>query len=105
MSHARTDRPTPDFLPHVACVEALRQEGSVPSPLDGVLLLVLCAVISGAGGWTSIALYGEKQRECRRRFLPVKDGTPSHDPVGHSVCSAGYGGGPTRLQSLDRQRA
>ncbi len=41
-----------------------------------------CAVISGAGGWTSIALYGEKQLEFLRRFLPFKDGTPGHDQSG-----------------------
>ena len=59
-----------------------RQEAKVTYPLDEVFLLVLCAVISGADGWTSIALYGDKKLELLRRFLPFKDGTPSHDQRG-----------------------
>ncbi len=51
-------------------------------PLDEIFLLVLCAVISGADGWTSIALYGRKKLELLRRFLPFSDGTPSHDQLG-----------------------
>lgn len=45
-------------------------------------MLALCAVISGADGWTSIAIYGEKKLELLRRFLPFKTGTPSHDQLG-----------------------
>lgn len=82
MSRARKDLTTPDFLTHFECVEDPRQEAKVTYPLDEVLLLVLCAVISGADGWTSIALYGEKKLEFLRRFLPFKDGTPSHDQLG-----------------------
>ena len=51
-------------------------------PLDEVFLLVLCAVISGADGWTFIALYVEKKLELLHQFLPFKDGTPSHDQLG-----------------------
>ena len=39
-------------------------------------------MISGADGWTSIALYGEKKLQFLRRFLPFKHGTPSHDQLG-----------------------
>ena len=42
-------------------------------------LLVLCDVISGSDGWTSIALYGQKKLELLRRFLPFENGTPCHD--------------------------
>ena len=61
MSHTRKDRTTPDFLTHFEAVEDPRQAAKVAYPLDEVLILVLCAVISGADGWTSIALYGEKK--------------------------------------------
>ena len=39
-------------------------------------------MISGADGWTSIALYGQKKLEFLRRFLPFENGTPSHDQLG-----------------------
>ena len=39
-------------------------------------------MISGADGWTSIALYGQKELELLRRFLPFENGTPSHDQLG-----------------------
>ena len=39
-------------------------------------------MISGADGWTSIALYGQKRLEFLRRFLPFENGTPSHDQLG-----------------------
>ena len=81
MSHAEEEHSTPEFLKHFARVEDPRQEGKVTYPLDEVFLLVLYAVISGADGWTSIALYGEKKLELLRRFLPFKDGTPSHDQL------------------------
>ena len=43
-------------------------------PLEEILL-------SGADGWTSIALYGQKKLELLRRLLPYENGTPSHDHI------------------------
>ena len=39
-------------------------------------------MISGSGGWTSIAPYGDRKLEFLRRFLPFRDGTPCHDQLG-----------------------
>lgn len=82
MSSTGKEHHTPAFLKHFASMNDPRQEAKVTYPLDEVFLLVLCAVISGADGWTSIALYGDKKLELLRRFLPFKDGTPSHDQLG-----------------------
>lgn len=59
-----------------------RQKGKITYPLEEILLLVLCAVLSGAEGWTTIALYGEQKQDFLRRFLSFKAGTPSHDQLG-----------------------
>ena len=72
----------PAFLTHFQSIEDPRQQGKVLYPLEEILLLVLCGVISGADGWTSIALYGQKKLELLRRFLPYENGTPSHDQLG-----------------------
>jgi len=82
MSQAPQDHVTPSFLTHFGGIEDPRQQAKVTYPLNEIFLLVLCAVISGAEGWTSIALYGEKKLKFLRRFLPFKDGTPSHDQLG-----------------------
>ena len=71
-----------DFLTHFQAIEDPRQEGKILYPLEEILLLVLCGVISGADGWVSIALYGQKKLELLRRFLPFENGTPSHDQLG-----------------------
>ena len=82
MSCTPNDPTAPAFLTHFQVVEDPRQQGKVRYPLDEILLLVLCGVISGADGWTSIALYGQKKLELLRSFLPFENGTPSHDQLG-----------------------
>ncbi len=82
MSEAPKDRSIPEFLTHFEAIPDPRQAAKVIYPLNEIFLLVLCAVISGADGWTSVALYGRKKLDFLRRFLPFKDGTPSHDQLG-----------------------
>ena len=82
MSCTPNDPTAPAFLTHFQAIEDPRQVGKILYPLDEILLLVLCGVISGADGWTSIALYGQKKLELLRRFLPYENGTPSHDQLG-----------------------
>ncbi len=70
------------FLQYFEPVEDPRQAAKVLYPFEEILLLVLCAVITGADNWTSIALYGQKKLDVLRRFLPFVDGTPCHDQLG-----------------------
>jgi hypothetical protein len=44
--------------------------------------LTLCAVLCGADGWVSVALFGEQKLGFLRRYLPFANGTPSHDQLG-----------------------
>ena len=73
---------SPEFLNHFGRMDDPRQAGKILYPLNEIFLLVLCAVISGADGWASIALYGCKKISLLRRFLPYEHGTPSHDQLG-----------------------
>lgn len=82
MADARKEPTSPEFLEHFASIADPRQAGKVLYPLNEIFLLVLCAVISGADGWTSIALYGRKKISLLRRFLSYEHGTPSHDQLG-----------------------
>ncbi len=67
-----------DFLEPFSELEDPRQRAKVLYPLDEVLLLTLCAVLSGAEGWVAVGLFGQKKLEFLRRFLPFAQGTPSH---------------------------
>lgn len=71
------------FLDHFSKLDDPRQINKALYPLQEVLLLVLCAVLSGAEDWVAIALYGEKKLGFLRRFLPYENGTPSHDQLGY----------------------
>ena len=71
------------FLDHFSKLEDPRQINKSLYPLQEILLLVLCAVLSGADDWVAISLYGEKKLDFLRRFLPYENGTPSHDQLGY----------------------
>lgn len=72
----------PVSLDYFGDIDDPRQVAKILYPFEEILLLVLCAVISGADNWTSIALYGQKKLDVLRRFLPFTDGTPCHDQLG-----------------------
>ena len=54
MADTRKEPSSPEFLEHFASIEDPRQAGKILYPLSEIFLLVLCVVISGADGWTSI---------------------------------------------------
>ncbi len=70
------------FLEYFRKLEDPRQIKKSTYPLEEILLLVLCAVLSGADDWVAIALYGEQKLEFLRRFLPFEKGTPTHGQLG-----------------------
>src|SRR5260370_38475896 len=70
------------FLDYFKDLSDPRQRGKVTYPLAEVLLLCLLAVLGGADSFVDIARFGEKKIDLLRRFLPFRDGTPSHDTLG-----------------------
>jgi predicted transposase YbfD/YdcC len=48
-------------------------------PLTNILTIALCAVISGADDFVSIAEWGRQKRAWLARFLELTNGIPSHD--------------------------
>jgi predicted transposase YbfD/YdcC len=71
-----------DFLEYFSALPDPRQSKKVLYPLDEVLFLTLCAVLCGADGWVSVALFGEQKLDFLRRYRPFASGTPSHDQLG-----------------------
>jgi predicted transposase YbfD/YdcC len=70
------------FLEFFADFPDPRQPGKVIYPLEEVFLLCLLAVLAGAETVVDISRFGHKKIELLRRFLPFRDGTPSHDQLG-----------------------
>lgn len=71
-----------EFLKSFANLDDPRQQAKVLYPLEEILLLCLCAVLSGADCWVEVALYGQQRLTFLRRFLPFRHGVPSHDQLG-----------------------
>ena len=70
------------FLSYFVDFPDPRQRGKVVYPLNEILLLCLLAVLAGAETFVDIARFGQKKITLLRRFLPFRDGTPSHDHLG-----------------------
>ncbi len=78
MSHSQ---PTGSLLDHFSALEDPRQDWRVIYPLPEILLLVLCATLSGMEDFVEIKLWGEQRIDFLRRFLPYDRGIPSHDTL------------------------
>ncbi|OJA85846.1 ISAs1 family transposase [Burkholderia ubonensis] len=50
--------------------------------LTAMLLIALCAILSGADSWVAIQVWGEQKLEWLRRHTPLPHGIPSHDTFG-----------------------
>lgn len=56
-----------------------RNEKYINYKLSEILVLSLCAVLSGADDCEEIAEYGQEKEKFLRQFLELKNGIPSHD--------------------------
>jgi predicted transposase YbfD/YdcC len=72
-------KPKTTIAEHFATVEDPRIERSKRHQLLDILTIAILAVICGADGWVSIALYGRSKYEWLKTFLALPNGIPSHD--------------------------
>src|SRR5512144_951048 len=49
--------------------------------LDDMLMIVLCAVLSGVEDWVGMADFAEEKEDWLRGFLGLPNGIPSHDTL------------------------
>ncbi len=62
-----------------ASLEDPRREHGQLHPLLDIIIIAICAVISGAETWVDIVDFGEDKEEWLRGFLELPNGIPSHD--------------------------
>lgn len=73
------------LLDHFSALKDPREGWRVLYPLPEVLLLLLCATISGMEDFVEIRLWGRERLDFLRRFLPFERGIPSHDTLNDVV--------------------
>jgi predicted transposase YbfD/YdcC len=56
--------------------------GNVTHKLHDIVVLAVCGVIGGAGGWAEVEMFAKSKLEWFKRFLDLPGGVPSHDTFG-----------------------
>lgn len=69
------------ILEHFTSLEDPRIERRKRHALVDLVLLTICAVVSGANGWEAIEDFGYEKLDWLRQFAPFEHGVPSHDCI------------------------
>jgi len=72
----------PSIIDHFASLTDQRIFLKIRHKLIDIIVITLCAVISGADEWTEIAQFGRAKEQWFRNFLELPSGIPSHDTFG-----------------------
>ena len=70
-----------DFLSYFSLIEDPRIRGMVTYPGNEIILLSLCGTIANCNNWKEIEEYGDHNLEFLRKFLPYKNGIPTHQTI------------------------
>ena len=69
------------ILEHFSTLEDPRIERGKEHQLLDIVVLAICAVVSGAEGWEGIELFGQTRLGWLRRYVPLANGIPAHDTL------------------------
>ncbi|OUG15246.1 H repeat-associated protein YhhI [Escherichia coli] len=73
------------LMEHISIVPDYRQAWKVEHKLSDILLLTICAVISGAEGWEDIEDFGETHLDFLKQYGDFENGIPVHDTIARVV--------------------
>jgi predicted transposase YbfD/YdcC len=73
------------FLDHFGTLEDPRVERNQRHALLDIVLLTVCAVVSGADGWEAIEDFGREKLDWLRQFGQFANGVPSHDCIANVI--------------------
>jgi predicted transposase YbfD/YdcC len=68
---------------HFSSLSDPRIQYKVRHKLMDIIVITICAVISGADGWTEVEEYGKAKYEWLKSFLELPFNIPSHDTFGN----------------------
>ncbi|WP_250665804.1 ISAs1 family transposase [Escherichia coli] len=72
-------------MEHISIIPDYRQAWKVEHKLSDILLLTICAVISGAEGWEDIEDFGETHLDFLKQYGDFENGIPVHDTIARVV--------------------
>lgn len=67
---------------HFSSLTDKRMKNRIRHNLSDIIVITICAVISGADGWSEVETYGKSKYEWLKSFLELPNGIPSHDTFG-----------------------
>ncbi|WP_418641895.1 ISAs1 family transposase [Vibrio chaetopteri] len=70
---------------HFDVIPDYRQQGKVEHKLTDIILLTICAVLSGQDDWKAISLYGEARLDFLKRFGDFSHGVPSTSTIARAM--------------------
>ena len=73
------------LMEHISIIPDYRQAWEVEHKLSDILLLTICAVISGAEGWEDIEDFGETHLDFLKQYGDFENGIPVHDTIARVV--------------------
>ncbi|EPA1827467.1 ISAs1 family transposase, partial [Escherichia coli] len=73
------------LMEHISIIPDYRQARKVEHKLSDILLLTICAVISGAEGWEDIEDFGETHLDFLKQYGDFDNGIPVHDTIARVV--------------------
>ncbi|MGC6031702.1 ISAs1 family transposase [Enterobacter kobei] len=74
-----------DLMKHITIIPDYRQAWKVEHKLSDILLLTICAVISGAEGWEDIEDFGNVHLDFLKLYGDFENGIPVHDTIARVV--------------------
>ena len=74
-----------EVMLHISIISNERQPWKVEHKLSDILLLTICAVISGAEGWEDIQDFGEAHIDFLKEYGDFENGIPVHDTIARVV--------------------
>jgi predicted transposase YbfD/YdcC len=74
-------QPIYSMLDMLGSIEDPRIDRKKLYPLEEILFLIVCAVMSGLQEWDEIVDFGELKQEWLRKYRPFLNGIPSHDTL------------------------
>ena len=71
------------LIEHFATLDDPRIDRKKRHDVIDILVLSICAIISGAEGWQGIVDFGHEKRDWLSRYIGLKNGIPSHDCIAY----------------------
>ena len=80
------------LIEHFSKLEDPRVDRNKKHELIDVIVLCVCAVVSGAEGWNDIEEFGRAKLEWLRRYVPLANGIPVDDTIARIISALSVGG-------------